>query len=80
MSLWKKIGLGLAAAVVVFVVAVAVAIFVPGGWKFSLIVLGVPVVAGWVFWQWLGESHRSDRHDDTPPPGSRWDERTERWR
>ncbi|MEU7897434.1 hypothetical protein AB0B45_31800 [Nonomuraea sp. NPDC049152] len=80
MSFWKKIVLGLAAAAAVFVVALAVAIFVPGGWKFSLILLGLPVAAGWLFWQVAGDYHSSSRRDDTPPPGARWDERTERWR
>ncbi|MBB3733033.1 hypothetical protein [Nonomuraea dietziae] len=80
MSLWKKIGIGLVAAVALVIVALAVAVLVPGGWKFSLILLGVPALAGWLFWSWLGESHPSSRRDDSPPPGSRWDERTERWR
>lgn len=80
MSLWKKIGLGLAAAVALFIVALVVAVLVPGGWKFSLVVLGVPAVAGWVWFQMIQEHHPSSRREETPPPGFRWDERTERWR
>ncbi|MGV9310190.1 MULTISPECIES: hypothetical protein [unclassified Nonomuraea] len=79
MSFWKKIGIALVAAVVVLFVALVVAVFVPGGWKFSLVLVGLPALAGWIWWQWLMESHPADRRDDVPPPGSRWDERTERW-
>ncbi|ACZ87824.1 hypothetical protein [Streptosporangium roseum] len=73
MSLWKKIALGLAAAL-------AVLFFVPGGWKFLLLLLAVPLFGTYLWWLWLGDSHPSRRDKDLPPPGSRWDSRTERWR
>ncbi|MBB5084711.1 hypothetical protein [Nonomuraea endophytica] len=68
MSLWKKLGLGLVAAFVLLIVALIVAIVVPGGWKISIFIVGVPAAVVWVVIQIMGESHSSSRRDDPPPP------------
>ncbi|MFI6290870.1 hypothetical protein ACIBEJ_04755 [Nonomuraea sp. NPDC050790] len=84
MSLWKKLGLGLLGAFALLVVALIVAIVVPGGWKISLVLVGVPVVAVWLFWQISGEHHSSRRDDPPPPPPARrrrpGDEHADPWR
>ncbi|GAA3315972.1 hypothetical protein GCM10020219_033630 [Nonomuraea dietziae] len=81
MSLWKKIGIGLVAAVALVIVALAVAVLVPGGWKFSLILLGVPGAGR------AGSSGRGSGSPIRRPaattarlPAPAGDERTERWR
>ncbi|MET8340057.1 hypothetical protein ABZV14_41945 [Streptosporangium canum] len=72
MSLWKKIGLGVVAAL-------GVLFLVPGGWKLLLVLLAVTVFGVFLWWQWFQDSPPPNR-DPAPPHGSRWDDRTERWR